>query len=723
MDFALKKKISHGAWIVVAIMALSVAAHMSGLLRLPERKTIDLRMRLTRADRALPDEIAVVLIDEASLHAMDPLVGRWPWPRDIHAELISFFSLCGARSVIMDILFTEHQQDAPEADQRLVDETGAAGNVIYASQFVMDVADDYNPDTLGKPLPGDFVDRFALNVAGRAPYSAYNQCYTPFAELYAQAAGVGGVTFHPDSDGVFRSEAPVFAYDGNVYPSLGLSAALNYSGARVTSLSDGALVLGSGNDAVRIPLTDGGEYYINSYGQWPVFSYSGVIQTKFELDQGRTSDLPFDPSEFKDKIVFVGASAAAVEELKPTAFGMRLPGVLLHAAFLGNVLERDFLVFQGAARVYAAACILAALTVAAILLFKSMFLRTLLPVAFMAGYCGVALYLSEQNIVLNTAVPLFAVAAAFLGGFAYNMGTEGRERRRIRNILGQYVSPDMLKEVLAYHKDDYLRAEVGSKEVLTVFFSDIRGFTTISEQYAVELVVEMLNRYLSRMVAIIFQNQGTLDKFIGDAVVAFWGAPVKIADHAEKAVLSAIQMRKALRALNRENEREGLPEIKIGIGIHTGEVILGNIGSEKKLDYTVIGDSVNLTSRLEGLTKMYGCSILVTRDTYEQVKHTIVCRIVDYVKVKGKDTPIAIFEVMARRDDAEAEVLSVSELSDTAFNQYREGEFQSAIETLQSILAIRPDDFLAHLFIERCRAYCENAPPDNWDGCYAHKTK
>jgi adenylate cyclase len=222
--------------------------------------------------------------------------------------------------------------------------------------------------------------------------------------------------------------------------------------------------------------------------------------------------------------------------------------------------------------------------------------------------------------------------------------TEGREKRKVRKMLGQYVSPHMLSS-LVDNREDILRAEVGAKENVTVLFSDIRGFTSISENEPPERIVSMLNQYFSLWSDAIFEYDGTIDKFVGDAVMALWGAPLRTEKHPEKALRAALEMRKRLPELNRRLNVEGFPEVKIGVGIHTGDAILGNIGSEKKLDYTVIGDTVNLSSRLEGLTKQYTCDILISEATYIRVSDLFRCEFVDSVKVKGKEQAVKVYKV------------------------------------------------------------------------------
>jgi adenylate cyclase len=322
----------------------------------------------------------------------------------------------------------------------------------------------------------------------------------------------------------------------------------------------------------------------------------------------------------------------------------------------------------------------------------------------------------EQNIVLDMVAPTVSIIVAWMCTFAFLSITEGKDKKKIKRMLSQYVSPSILATLIDKSPKDILKAEVGTKENLTILFSDIRGFTSISERLAAEQVVELLNGYLSGMVDVIFEHEGTLDKFIGDAIMAFWGAPIKIDDHGLKAVLAALDMRRQLVIFNQGLVANGGFPIDIGIGIHTGTVILGNIGSEKKLDYTVIGDNVNLASRMEGLTKTYGSPILITESTYDEVKLTIPCRIVDMVRVVGKEQGVKIYEPLDMQHDTHNN--KIVSISATGFDHYLKQNWEKAISCYIEILSLREDDMVSKLFIARCEEYKTAKLPSNWDGIY-----
>ncbi len=726
-----KKKLLSALTIIIFAVIISFIADYTGFSSIFERKTIDTRTKLCRKSIPLTDDIVIILIDESSLQAMNDIAGRWPWPRYIHAELIDYLALCGAESVVMDILFTENQLQHTNAitnlnqnDLKLALSTENAGNVYHAAEIIIDREDEVNTGLLNLSLPDGFAEKFSIKTRADFKVPSHNSYILPFKELSDTSYGIGIVTFYSDYDTVNRSEKLLFNYHDNYFPSHGLAPALKRLSCKEIFLDKNALTIKTDqNKQVRVPLVEKNEYYINIYGRYNKFSYSGVIESMIKVQNGVTEGLMVSPEEFEGKIVYIGASAAATFDIKNTSIGKGVPGVYLHASICGNILTGDFLKFYGFFTNFIPFIMILSLTVFSILYMKKAIMQIYFPIILFTLYLAISVVLFRENIVISVATPSFAVILSYFASFTYISFTEGKEKRKVKNILGQYVSPAMLSEVLENSSEEYLKAEVGTKENLTVFFSDIRGFTTISERFPVEKVVETLNSYLSRMVDIIFEHSGTLDKFIGDAVVAFWGAPVKFDDHHYKAVISAVRMIEALKNLNAENKAKDLPELKIGIGIHTDDVILGNIGSKKKLDYTVIGDGVNLTSRLEGLTKAYYSTILISQTTYEKVSDKICCRIADYVKVKGKDEPIIIYDVLGETAKVSTDTLSIAKKTDVGFEQYKNKEFHKAICIYEEILNLNPDDNLIKMFMERCNAYIKISPPENWDGCYTHTSK
>lgn len=706
--------------VFVCIGVFVIGLQGLGLLDGAERFAFDQRVQLFRKNKPLPEKIALILIDESSLSAMEPIAGRWPWARQVHADVIDFLSVCGARAILFDVLFTEISQGMINedvfSDRRLVESTKDAGTVVNACQLVKDPAYWYEDHHWRHAREWPALQGYDMDRPSFPENTFYNRGYWPFASLALASRGIGVTTFEPDEDGVYRHAELLFAMEDRWLPSLSISALLMPDQKASLKIKAREIRLKSRFHDLTIPLDDHGRFPVNLYGRYAAYSYSGIYLSAMRLKSGQLQQLPVQPYEFKDKIVFIGASAAGVEDLKTTSLGMLTPGVLLHASVYANMISDDYLHMVPGYVDAAIVLLLMAVTVGGIFFSKKLKRQILYVVGVLVFFSALNLLLFSRNWVLAFTPAITAIMGVYVMGFTWIGFSAGREKRKIKNILGQYVSPAVLTTVLNDPKKALNNAEVGRRETLSMLFSDIRDFTSISETYAVEQVVALLNRYLEAMVDIIFDHRGTLDKFIGDAIMAFWGAPVADKDHAFQAVSSAIFMQQALVCLNKANQPLGLPCLKTGAGIHTDEVLLGNIGSQKKLDYTVIGDGVNLTSRLEGLTKYYHCPILITQDTYDAVHDRICCRMVDLVKVKGRQACIHIFEPLAHVSDASERDRSVAELSFRAFEMYRQRRFDHAATCYERILALRPKDGLSHLFKNRCYEYGRNRPDERWQG-------
>jgi len=639
-----QKKIKWAAAISFVALGLVCLFSLAGVNQRLELMAFDAMAKLIRSDTHAHPDVAVVLIDEASLKAMNQAVGRWPWPRFVYADLLDFIYAGEPAAVAFDVLFTENDgfnEDAiSDNDLVFVQATASASSVYHAQQIVVDVDDEYNKNLLGNDMPEDFRQRFS--VARTEDMGEANNFYLPFPELYDAAGGMGVVEFSPDVDGGFRRTRPVRQYKQDMFPVMGIAPLFHkldiqevVAGSRFVQLDD-----------IKIPLGADGQYLINMYGKYNTYSVSGLLASFQSLANGDYENMIVDPEEFKDKVVFIGASAAGVEDMKPTSISESTPGVFLHASLLSNVLGRDFLVPYSSGFSVFMAVLLAATTAFSTLLISKQRLKVAVPVALAAAYVIIVLAGYSGNRLFALVPPLSALTFSFIGSYVYLSLTEGREKRKVRKMLGQYVSPHMLAS-LVDSGEDMLRAEVGAEEDVSILFSDIRGFTSISENEPADRIVSMLNQYFTLWSDAIFEYDGTIDKFVGDAVMALWGAPLRTDRHPELAIRAALRVLETLPVLNKKLGSEGYPEIKIGVGVHTGNAILGNIGSDKKLDYTVIGDTVNLASRLEGLTKQYACDILISEATHDRVKDMFECEYVDDVKVKGKERSVRIFKVVS----------------------------------------------------------------------------
>jgi adenylate cyclase len=407
-----------------------------------------------------------------------------------------------------------------------------------------------------------------------------------------------------------------------------------------------------------------------------------------------------DPSEFKDKVVYVGSSAAGIEDLKATSMSARTPGVFLHASFASNFIENEFLVPSEESHTIMAVFFAVLLCVPAIFGMKAPWEKVSIPFVALVFWIGFCLYGITVNRVYEAIPPLAAILFSGSFSFGYLALTEGKEKRQVRKMFSQYVSPELLN-IMTEHPEQFISASAGTKVNISILFSDIRNFTTFSEKTSPEKVVEMLNTHFSFMTDPITKNKGTVDKFIGDAVMAFWGAPVKIENHPQMAVVAALEMSRRVADVNMELNKKGiLFEVRIGIGINTGDAVIGNIGSEKKLNYTVIGDAVNLAARLESITKNYAVPIVISEFTYEQLNGEFPCRVLDTVKVKGKDIPVKIYEPIDLSNQAtRSGLIKQMEVTNAAFAKFEKGDYKGSLELYNSL----EESEVRKIYVSRCK--------------------
>ncbi|MBU0467414.1 MAG: adenylate/guanylate cyclase domain-containing protein [Nanoarchaeota archaeon] len=430
----------------------------------------------------------------------------------------------------------------------------------------------------------------------------------------------------------------------------------------------------------------------------------------YELLEGANLDA-------RNKIVLIGATAPDLRDtfFVPTSKGTAMPGVEIHANIIQNLILNNFLKKQGK---------ISTLFLVLIFSFLSFFILSRLKIYYIIpiilltiifySLIGIYLFNNFDYIIDLFFFPLSVLT--FTGaGIAVNYIEEEKHSAYLREAFGKYVSKNLLSEII---NKSYELKLGGSKKEITIFFSDIRGFTSISEKLNPEELVNLMNDYLTKMTEIILENNGTVDKFIGDAVMAFWNAPFNQEDHAELACKSAVEQINSLKKFNKDKKNQGYPEINIGIGINTGEAITGNMGSEERFDYTAMGDSVNLASRLEGLTKQYGVNIIISESTKKQIKNKFDVRKLDRVKVKGKKIPITIYELITNKKFGK-----LTEQYEKALELYFDGRFKKAKAEFNKALNINKKNKASMLFLQRCKEYIKNPPAKNWDGSFEVKTK
>ena len=483
--------------------------------------------------------------------------------------------------------------------------------------------------------------------------------FAPAGDFAASATALGHNLAILDADGPIRHVVPFVRTGDRAMPSLGLAAGLRAAGVKPSEVKIEGTTMIAGDRRMPLELRevnnpDGRYSYlwglINFRGPalladlksrpYPTYAFFDLLFSEQQLAQGNTPDI--DPAIFRDKIVFVGTSASGLHDVFETPFaGGRMPGIQLHASVTDDFLSSRFMHPESRAVRIALVTVLA---------LAAGVLSAVLPAWWAAAACAavmsalvfVALRLFADGNWINITQPTLAASIALFGGVGYQYFFEGREKRKMKRLFGQYVSKDVYDQLVA--NPDLARLG-GQRRQMTVLFSDIRGFTTVSESGQPEEIVALLNEYFSKMVEIVFAHKGTLDKFVGDMVMALFGAPLDDPDHARHAVDAALEMIRELSRLNEKWTAEGRPALDIGIGISTGPMIAGNIGSEAIMSYTVIGDAVNLGARLESLNKQYGTRIIISEATREALPDRYLFRSLGDVVVKGKTKPVAIFEV------------------------------------------------------------------------------
>jgi adenylate cyclase len=707
------KQLSIAAIILAATLG-TITFQNLGLFSRIESASFDHRVGIFRSDKKIHEDVILILIDEDSLQSMADELGRWPWPRAAYRELLDFFALAGAQTFAFDILLSE-QQEADKynpSDQVLVEATRRAGNAVHAMQLLHSTQTNNQ-----RLLPKEFKRLHALESSNFIGPN-YNDYLLPFEALYRASRDIGLLEIKPDRDGVYRRIRLFDQFNGEaVFPSLSSALVLPLvGGGNAISYDREYAVMGG----LQIPLDGDGNYLINPYGQLVSYSAAQVFAAMKQIRAGENESLVLDPKLFTGKLVLLGASAIGLLDVKATALASKEAGVFLHAYTVSNLLQQDFLQIQNYSLSVGIILFLCSVSVIPIVIFPRLLLASFVPVAAAIIYLVVAYSAFASNQVYPVTPVIFAIAFSMLMAYSLRTYYEKYSKQKIRKMLGQYVSPNVLKAVVDSKED--LHAEVGTEESLSILFSDIRGFTNISESLEASQVVELLNIYFSEMTDIIFEHDGTLDKFIGDAIMAFWGAPVRTLDHARQAVESAMDMGERLHYVNDKLLRKNFPEIHIGIGIHSGNVVLGNIGSDKKLDYTVIGDSVNLASRLEGLTKIYGCPLIISESTREAIQSSIPCMLVDMVRVKGKQRPIKLYvpaELFKMENNLAFSTQELQDKIDRAFNLYLNRNWREAEKTYSQI----GNCMLTKLFQQRCKQFQSVQPEDKWDGVYTFTSK
>jgi len=732
--------------ILVIIFSLTLYMMQFPFFHFMELKALDLRF-IARGERAPGGETVIAAIDEKSVTEL----GRWPWTRTVIADLIDTLTDAGARSIGFDIVFAEPDENSslreldalsvkiddmgitnPKLVQYLTEKRAQADTDRILARSIEDVGNVtlgyffYTSEGEARHLTaddikrsGDYIDDSKYGIVrmrGRPDDLPMIKAYAaaPNVKPLTDAAEISGFfNAFPDVDGTNRWFPLAIQFGEDFYPPLSMAVLQQYLDWPMVSLNIaeyGVEGIKMGN--INIPTDESGRILVNFLGpieSFPIYSVTDIVNNRL------------DPSLFKDKIVLVGATATGIYDLRVTPFSTVYPGVGIHATVIDNVLHQNFIRRPGWTALIDIFVIIVLGLLMGMVLSRVRAVRGLL-----AGLVMVALWVvvnryifSEYNLWLNVIYPLFTILAVYGGITIYKYITEEREKKKIRGAFQYYLTASVITEML---KDPSKLKLGGDKKDLSVLFSDIRGFTTVSEQLTPEELVHLLNEYLTAMTGLVFDHDGLLDKYMGDAIMAVYGAPLDQPDHARRACLTALGMMAALKKLQEKWTTEGKPVLDIGIGINSGDMVVGNMGSEMRFDYTVMGDSVNLGSRLEGINKEYGTNIVISEFTYAQVKDTLFCRELDSVRVKGKLEPVRIYELLGKRKDSERWNDFVRAF-DEGLVHYKQCQWDEAIAAFRRATEIRSGDPPSELYIKRCTALKENPPEDGWNGVYVMTKK
>lgn len=721
----------------VIVVAIVVSIHWINPSALEELRLalFDQYQQLAPRKQTQPSPVLIVEIDEESLRE----IGQWPWPRNVFAQLIDLLTEMGAEVVAFDVIFSEEDRLSPKnlasmlsavAPQmegllgRMTDNDAVMAEAMQASRVVLG-----QPSTLrhlaDKAEPSLKTARVAeINGDPRPFLFKFAQTVRSLPALEAASQGIGITTLLPESDNVVRRVPAVANVGGRLVPTLTLEAlrvATGQSTIAVRSSSAGIknIVL----QGVQIPTDRQGRIWVH-YAEPRREMYISAA----DLLAGRV-----DPGRIANRIVLIGASAAGFADLKATPVAGTMAGVEVHANLLETILTNDHLrrpaAVIGAERFSLLFVGLVTAVVGPFL--AASWMPVILVVVGAAWLIGSWIAFDQYNLLLDGAYPAAAFAILILWLTFAKYIREERSRRAIRGAFGQYLSPVMVDRLIA---DPSQLKLAGEKRELTIMFSDIRGFTTLSEQYEddPELLTRFINRYFTKMSHEVLSREGTIDKYIGDAMMAFWNAPVDCQDHARQACLAALAMIGRIDEINRElreqQERLGRPftPIEAGIGINTGDCHVGNLGSEQRFNYSALGDAVNVASRIEGQTKLYGVHICIGPTTQAEASDLAILPL-DLIHLKGKRLPVWIYAVLG--DDALGQKDSFIELKKAhgaMLAAYRARQWNDSERALEACRRLGSDLKLAKLydlFAGRIASLRVNPPAGEWEGVFVAETK
>ena len=705
------------------------------LIQRVEGMLYDIRLLATLSDdkRQFDENVIIIDIDEKSMREQ----GRYPWSRSKVSQLVEKLMAAGVVVVGFDIFFSEDERNPVEQiiaknkqlSPNLINQIEQLSNSVDAdeifaktlknSEVVLGFLFDDTATTTGV-LPKNVID-WDLSTAQKSEIPEYFSALGNISVIQSVASGAGFINSVPDRDGFIRKASLVLNYQGSLYPSLALEV------ARVYMLSDSiTAVTKSSNTTSWLQGVSFGKQLIptNEKGQ-VIIPYKG---TKYSFPYISATDVLNDRVNediLEGAIAFVGTSAVGLADLRTTSVGVQYPGVEVHANVFESLIHPEILPVEPDTSL---AIIFSLLIITGLILSITMAKQgqlVILAISLLsfALHIGANWYLWAE---LNTSLPLFQILLLIMLLTLYYSAAgfvnESYKRKYIKNMFNQYVPPAYIDKLLHENKGFDLKSE---RRIMSVLFADIRDFTTLSEQFTAEELSDFMQQYLTEVTGIIFNNQGTIDKYVGDMVMAFWNAPLDDENHAYNAVMTALSMITATEKLSVIFKEKNWPAVKIGVGISTGEMNVGDMGSTYRKAYTVLGDTVNLGSRIESLTKYYGVDILINEHTYHAVsKAGVLCRKIDIIKVKGKHQAVNVYQPIGLECEVDESIKAYLSLHTQAMSHYLAGNWSQAInlfEQLQKSTLLTT--IVYDIYLLRLSSLKGTAVDENWDGVFSHKDK
>ncbi len=717
-------------------------------LDLMELKTIDLRFA-SRGPIIPRSDVVLAAIDEKSLKEQ----GKWIWPRSKIADLVNKLNAAGAKTIAFDIGFLE--PDNRELIQTIEKIEHAVRQVPVPVTWMEDYLRDLKvqsdndqrladaiKNSSAKVVLGYFfqTDVEAIRDLGKAEIQAHEEnirgsMYKIVKDTSKNAGNVslieaqipqsniktisekakyaGFFNIIPDRDGVVRRMPAVIRFRGVLYAPLSLMAVSAY-----LDMPMALEIAEYGVKAVKlrettIPTDELGEIVINYRGPPKTFPHISVTDILTGQVKGDV---------FRDKLVLVGATATGIYDMRVTPFGSVYPGLEIHANLVDTVLAKTFFYQPAWAGIFDLLVILFAGLFLGFVMYRvgAVAGAVLAGSVFLSWILLCQYFFTNRGWILSIVYPLFTILLVYLCTTAYKYLVETRQKRFIRSAFSTYLAPSVVKQLIEAPEKLQLG---GEQRLITAFFSDVQGFTGIAEGLLPTELVELLNEFLSEMTDVILGYEGTVDKFEGDAIIAFFGAPNDLSNHAEVACRACIDMQNRLGELRRIWKTQHNPELRMRIGLCTGPAVVGNMGSRKRMDYTMMGDTVNTAARLEGVNKVYGTYTLISETTHDELDSEILTREVDLIRVFGKDEPVRVYELLGYQEEIENKCKKTLEYYAAGLRAYREQEWDRAIDLFQEALSLTSSDGPSRTLLNRCKDLKNFPPRTPWDGCYNMESK